>query len=203
MQKGFLYYFFVFLRQNKRKFKKIIFMKRFLSILVAFFALGAGFAQAQINANYLSVKEGQFYNENGVLIHDSLIQPLIGNEIYNETYTGAVKQFKTGKQLVIWGSVGAGVGLAISTGFLMALTKKYPNAKELPQNDPLTGGFLGGVALGSAGATALAVGIPFLCIGKNRLKWIAEDYNTKHASNVSLNLTGCSAGYGLGLAVNF
>jgi hypothetical protein len=52
------------------------------------------------------------------------------------------------------------------------------------------------------GGVALDVGIPLTIIGKSRLNWIADDYNAKQ-SGVSLQLTGCSAGPGIGLALVF
>ena len=178
-------------------------MKRILVFFVAFITLSVCFAQAQVKPNYLKMNKGQFFNENGAVISSSQLQAIIGDDIYNETYVGAIKQYKTGKNLVLWGAIGAGVGLVALGGFSAAMASKYGN--KLPQEaqkDPLLLGLAGGYVLTAAGTTALAVGIPLTTIGKKRLNWIADDYNEKQ-SKISLNMIGCPAGYGVGLALNF
>lgn len=179
-------------------------MKRFVLILVAFLALGASFAHAQVKPDCLTVKKGQFFDQNGSVISSSQLQQIIGNQVFNDTYVGALKQYKTGKSLIIWGAIGAGIGWLGYFGFAAAYVNKYgTNYKngQMP-DDPLMGGMLGGLVVGSLGSAALAAGIPLNVIGKKRLNWIADDYNAK-ASTVSLKVTGSPVGYGLGLALNF
>lgn len=169
-------------------------MKRAVLFLVAILALSVGLAQAQIKPDALVVQKGQFFDGNGAAISSSQIQQIIGSDIYNQTYVGAMKQFNAGKKLITWGLIGTGIGLAATVAA----------AALIPTSDVNTwyAGVYGAAAIASLGGTALAVGIPLKVIGSKRLNWIAEDYNAKQ-STVSFNITGCRGGYGLGLALNF
>lgn len=181
-------------------------MKRFAILLVAFLALGASFARAQVMPSSISVKKGVFYDDSGNAINPSVLASIIGDEIYNETYVGASKQYKAGKNLIIWGAVGAGVGFVTYAVALASYVAKYPKLDPTqPSTWPIDSSLslaAGGLVVGALGSACLAAGIPLNVIGKSRMNWIASDYNEKH-SNVSLNLTGSQAGYGLGLALRF
>lgn len=168
-------------------------MKRVFIILMGIFALGLGQAQAQINPDYLSMKKGKFYDENGRVLTDGQMRQIIGNQIFEETYRGATKQFKAGKSLITWGAIGLGVG-AVAAG---ACTALYQDSYD----DALIAGAYGGYALATLGAIALEVGIPLKIIGKSRLNWIADNYN--ESKTISLHVTGCPVAPGLGLALVF
>ena len=100
--------------------------------------------------------------------------------------------------MVAAGAIGFGVGIATAVG----CAAKYNSDEYLDTIDEtLEAGIYGGYILAVLGGLALDAGIPFLIIGKNRLNWIAENYN--ETKSVSLRLTGCSAGTGLGLALVF
>ena len=179
-------------------------MKRYLILLIAFLALGVSYAHAQIMPDYLSVSKGQFYDQDGNAIDSAELRQIIGNEIYNATYVGANKQYKVGKKLILWGAIGAGVGLVSYVACVAGIASNQLNGSSYrPGEDPLWGGVMAGATLLVLGDCALAAGIPLTIIGKSRMNWIANDYNEKQQSRVSVNLTGCSAGYGLGLAINF
>ncbi len=168
-------------------------MKRVFIILLGIFALGLGQAQAQINPDYLSMKKGKFYDENGRVLTDGQMRQIIGNQIFEETYRGATKQFKAGKSLITWGAVGLGVGAAAS----VACTVLYEDSYD----DALIAGVYGGYALAALGAVALEAGIPLKIIGRSRLNWIADNYN--ESKTISLHMTGCPVAPGLGLALVF
>ena len=177
-------------------------MKRIAMLLVALLAMGAGLAQAQINADMLMRVKGQLADAEGNVLSDAEVLDLIGAQIYNETYVGATKQYNAGKQLIAWGIVGSGAGLlsAMIGGVIYALGANEGNY-TLAQLGGIT--LYGGALLMSVGSSLLAAGIPLNVIGKSRLNWIADDYNGKQEPPVTLRLTGCSAGTGLGLAIVF
>lgn len=173
-------------------------MKRIALILTAFI-LGACFANAQTNPEFLKFKGGNFYGESGTVYTDAQMLQLIGRDIYDETYVGALKQYRTGRNLIIIGGVTALAGLGGCIGILAA------NSTEEGvegMSDSAIMGFYGSMLVAVLGGVALDVGIPLTIIGKSRLNWIADDYNAKQ-SGVSLRLTGCSAGPGVGLALVF
>ena len=89
-------------------------MKKMLILLLGILALGLCQAQAQINPDYLSMRKGKFYDENGRVLTDGQMRQIIGNQIYEETYRGATKQFNAGKSLITWGAIGLGVGTVAS-----------------------------------------------------------------------------------------
>ena len=191
-------------KNHIKPYNTLTLMKHVVLFLVSLFVLGASFAQAQVKPDCLTVKKGQFFDQNGSVISSSQLQQIIGNQVYNDTYVGALKQYKTGKSLILWGAIGAGIGWLGYIGCAGAYANKYGTTfknGQMPE-DPLLAGMLGGAVIGSLGSAALAAGIPLNVIGKKRLNWIADDYNGK-ASNVSLKVTGSPVGYGLGLALNF
>ena len=169
-------------------------MKKVL-ILIISLSLSICFAQAQIRPDYLSVSKGQFYDESGTLISSRQLQQIIGDQIFNETYVGASKQYNAGRKLILWGAIGTGVGLVTGIG-IGAL------GYALDNEGLIAAGVYGGALMASLGSAALSAGIPLTIIGKNRLSWIADDYNDSQ-TNVTLNITGSSSGPGLGLALVF
>ncbi|MBQ1168169.1 MAG: hypothetical protein IIU16_05955 [Bacteroidales bacterium] len=175
-------------------------MKRFISVLTAFLALGLGLAQAQVMPKYLDVEKGQFSNGNGVYYSDAEMLDIIGPEIFNETYVGAQKQYKAGGVLITTGAITLGVGALMAGAFLGVAAMDYQDSGEIAPRHAL--GYTSSLLLAAAGGSALTAGIPLRFIGRSRLNWIAEDYNDKQ-SNVQLHITGCPVGTGLGLALVF
>lgn len=172
-------------------------MKRFILILVAFASLGAAMAQAQVKPSALISQKGQLLDEYGTVYSAADIKEIIGEDIFYETYLGATKQYRAGKTLITWGAIGLGVGCVTAALGCESLwiSRPYVTWESYAV-------FYSGVFIAALGETALAIGIPLKSIGRSRLNWIAEDYNGK-ASRVTLNVTGCRNGYGLGLALNF
>ncbi|MBQ9888768.1 MAG: hypothetical protein IJM41_05960 [Bacteroidales bacterium] len=186
-------------------------MKKFFIILFGVLCLGMSQAQAQYNPASLTFSKGQFFDQNGTVLNVDQISQIIGSDIFNETYLGAMKQYKAGKNLVTAGAVGLGVGVAAAVGCVVSgdwYSKMYDDEEDYtPTNSEKTlmAGFVGGVIVAILGGTALDVGIPLLSIGKSRLSWIADNYNeTRGAQNtVALRVTGCSAGPGIGVSIVF
>ena len=178
-------------------------MKKLFIVLFGILCLGMSQAQAQ----YISFNKGHVSDETGAVLNDDQILQLIGSQIYDETYVGAMKQLKVGKRLITWGAVGAGVGVA--TAVACAVTGDwYSHLSEeeyvfTNSEKMLMAGYVGGIIVAALGGTALDVGIPFACIGKSRLNWIAENYNETAKKTVALRVTGCSVGTGLGVAIVF
>ena len=77
---------------------------------VAFIASGIT-ANAQYRPGTLSQHRAGLEDENGHTLTDQEVFQLIGEDVYNQTYAGACKQYKTGKILTIVGAATAGVGL--------------------------------------------------------------------------------------------
>lgn len=184
-------------------------MKKFFIILFGVLCLGMSQAQAQYNPGNLTFSKGQFYDGNGTVLNVDQISQIIGNDIFNETYLGSMKQYKAGKNLVTAGAVGLGVGVAAAVGCVVSgdwyshtdeEDYKYTNSDKT-----MMAGFVGGIIVAALGGTALGVGIPLLSVGKSRLSWIADNYNeTRGAQNtVALRVTGCSAGPGVGVSIVF
>ena len=168
-------------------------MKKILIVILAILSLGLVQAQAQINPDYLTMKKGKFYDETGRVLNDYQMQQIVGNQIYEETLTGATKQFNAGKNLITWGIVDVGVGLVAGAGC-------YALALETGDVNYIYGMYAG-TALMSIGALLLDIGIPLKIIGRSRLNWVADDYNNK--KTIALHITGCSTAPGLGLAIDF
>ena len=112
-----------------------------------------------------------------------------------ETINGALRQRKSGKGLLIAGSICAGVGLAGWIGGACICT--YADSEY----DFYIGMCCAysGLCLTAAGSTMLAVGTPLFCIGNSRLRWAANHYNSRQGMSLSL-ATGST---GVGLALKF
>ena len=154
--------------------------------------------------------DGRLVDEHGHKLSDREVLEAIGDEIYDETYRGACKQYKAGNALIKGGVAGMIAGSAISlTSLVLSLTGEIvinPETYEVKQVDPSTAiGLIGvgsGLYVSMLGAVVLSAGIPLKTIGYKRLSWVAENYNeSQDRRNYSLRF---GAGkYGTGLVVNF
>ncbi|MDD7454729.1 MAG: hypothetical protein PUK70_00520 [Bacteroidales bacterium] len=154
---------------------------------------------------------GDLVDSEGNVIKPEDIRFYIGNQIYEDTYVGARKQLRSGKTLV-W--IGAPVAVA---GIVMMIAGL--NSMEYDDGEYSHAGlYAAGLLTGVAGGACIDVGIPLLVIGKKRLKWIVDDYNSRLASgdgsyhSVQINgrLPGSrsqpyisTSSRGFGLALNF
>ena len=183
-------------------------MKR-IAILCGFIAAFLCIAQnacAQYTTS-LHRDHGSLVDDRGNILSAAEVRNLIGDQIYNETYVGAKKQYKTGRKLV-WGGVsGTVVGLGAAVGGYYLVDKNTHldgSGENLVYDDEQKAGlgallFTGGTIMASLSAIALEVGIPFAIIGKKRLDWVADNYN----SGVNLTYNVGATPNGIGLAVQF
>ena len=180
---------------------------------VAFIASGV-VANAQYRPSTLSQHRAGLEDENGHTLTDQEVFLLIGEDVYNQTYAGACKQYKTGKILTIVGAATTGVGLvgtiagSVATAYAIAnghvtceekngqkVVKEYDNKAAIAVL-----GLTAGATLLAAGDICLSVGIPLQIIGKKRLDWIATEYNH---SNYSANIRFGAGQYGTGVVLSF
>ena len=180
---------------------------------VAFIASGV-VANAQYRPSTLSQHRAGLEDENGHALTDQEVFQLIDEDVYNQTYVGACKQYKTGKILTIVGAATTGVGLvgtiagsvatayAIENGHVtfeekngQKVVKEYDNKAAIAVL-----GLTAGATLLAAGDICLSVGIPLQVIGKKRLNWIATEYNH---SNYSANIRFGAGQYGTGVVLSF
>lgn len=191
--------------------KKII----VLAIAAVAFIASSVVANAQYRPGTLSQHRAGLEDENGHTLTDQEVFQLIDEDVYNQTYVGATRQYKTGKILNIVGAATAGVGLVGTIAGTAALVDAIQNGhvtfedqngrkvvKEYDKQAALAVvGFAAGVTLLAAGDICLSVGIPLQVIGKKRLNWIATEYN--HEAVSSANLRIGLTNYGAGLVMNF
>lgn len=191
-------------------------MKKIIVLAIAaisFIASGV-VANAQYRPGTLSQHRAGLEDENGHTLTDQEVFQLIDEDVYNQTYVGATRQYKTGKILTIVGAATTGVGLigtiagsvatayAIENGHVtfeekdgQKVVKEYDNKAALAVL-----GFAAGATLLAAGDICLSVGIPLQVIGKKRLNWIATEYNH---SNYSANIRFGAGQYGTGVVLSF
>ena len=88
-------------------------MKKIIVLVIAAVAFIASsvVANAQYRPSTLNQHRAGFEDENGHTLTDQEVFELIGEDVYNQTYVGATKQYKTGKILTIVGAATTGVGL--------------------------------------------------------------------------------------------
>lgn len=180
---------------------------------VAFIASGIT-ANAQYRPSTLSQHRAGLEDENGHALTDQEVFQIIDEDVYNQTYVGACKQYKTGKILTIVGAATTGVGLvgtiagSVATVYAIEnnhvtfeekdgqkVVKEYDNKAALAVL-----GLAAGATLLAAGDICLSVGIPLQVIGKKRLNWIATEYNH---SNYSANIRFGAGQYGTGVVLSF
>ena len=173
----------------------------FCGLLAAFLCL-----TQNANAQYVQRHKANLVDAQGNILSDAEVLNLIGEDIFNETYVGAKKQYTAGRKMLIGGAIGAGAGLATSIiGFNLAYDSAYlkESGKIDFRNDTeATIGFIcyyGGVIVAGLGLSVLEAGIPLHIIGKKRLNWVAEEGSK--ASNLTFHAGATPNGFGI--ALNF
>lgn len=181
-------------------------MKKFiLSCLVAVMAaFGAG---AQVLPGSITYGDGELHDASGAVIGEPAIVSYLGDSLYRATYVGAHRQYEVGMRLI---KIGAPV---LAGGLTMFVAGAVVEAATEVEGDG-DGGFdpavlmmACGILATAAGDACLSVGIPLASIGKGRLRWLADDYNSRNSTvgqrkvQPSLQLGACRHGYGL--ALNF
>ena len=192
-------------------------MKRVIVLVVAAFALIASsvVASAQYRPGTLSQHRAGLEDENGHELTDQEVFRLIGEDVYNQTYVGACKQYKTGKTLIIVGAATAGAGLvgtiagSVATAYAIDkghVTYVNKNGQKVVSNMDTKAalavvGLAGGITLLTGGIACLGAGIPLNVIGRKRLEWIASEYNHQMVAAPSLRVG--LTNNGAGLVMNF
>ena len=145
----------------------------------------------------ISYRNGKLYDSMGNLIRPEIVSYYIGDQIYDETYTGARKQFRAGKTLAL-------VGIPTLIAGTCLMIAGICNFSE--DSDTL---WLTGAMLGYAGGVCVDVGVPLWIIGSKRMKWVASAYNSRLSSSLDRPAGSRPRPYvstsstGIGLALNF
>jgi len=185
--------------QTKFNMKRVL----FIAILFVMAVLSAS-AQAPTLQRY-----GRFLTMNGSIIPDEEMRYILSEDVYNDTYVGARKQLETARKIRTYSIIGAGVGAAGIIGGTIGLalsdtTSDYVEGEtDIHFTDSDVANLLlltSGITLFVAGTTGIGASIAFEQIGRRRLDWVAEDYNSgNHASKVRLDLGAQDHGFGLAL----
>ena len=173
--------------------------------LVAAFLCLAQSANAQY-AGPMHRQKANLVDAQGSILSDTEVLNLVGEEIFNETYVGAKKQYTAGRKMIIGGAIGAGASMAISiAGFNLAYDSAYLKESggiAYRNEGEAIFGFVcyyGGLAAAGLALSVLEAGIPLQIIGKKRLDWVAKEGSK--ATNLTFH-AGATPN-GIGLTVNF
>lgn len=149
------------------------------------------FAQTALPYNYIKRDNANFYFNGTEKLTSSQVLELVGEDVYNDTYKGALKQYKAGIPLMAIGSA-AGLGaIVVATigGFNLDTSLIYT-----------------GIGVAAIADAFLAGGIASFIIGRNRLDWVARNYNREqrdNAKNAAQEVSLVPAQNGIGLALRF
>ena len=173
-------------------------------------------AQGQYLPDHLRVSRGKLVSEKGHVLSDREVFYAIGEEIYEDTYEGARRQYRAGSTLITVGSATLGVSLA-TTIVSGLLTTKYDifghrgdyfnqeNYSYYDMESRTKLGYLGfccAILEAAVGFTTLTSGVVFYSIGRGRLGWVADNYNLQVNNHPVIFRLG-EGEYGTGLIVNF
>ncbi len=148
----------------------------------------------------IKLSHGNFYDQNGVWLDETQVRSLFGDDIYQETFVGARKQYRAGRNLLTGGLIVIGAGVACA--LLADADIHAPDFSDEPGYPRETHDhsaedrmFLGALIV-LAGGTAINVGIPLMIIGTRRLAWMEDEYNSrpKHAWSLAFRQTRNGAG---------
>ena len=159
-----------------------------LALIAGLVLLACLSARAQSPAGRLFYEGKGDYSIGGKQLSDGELCDLIGDEVYYNTYLSAQKQRKLGLPL---GIVGAGILGATTAWYLIGIDAPWIHEKTVVVTSSI------GWTLG----TLAGAGLAYYFIGSGRLKWIAEDYNSRngYASTLSFG----PAPHGIGFTLNF
>lgn len=187
-------------------------MKYFLTTLTCVLFAACLQASAQYLPNSLDVSRGKLTDERGIVLSDQQVLEAVGQQIFDETYRGATRQYAAGKNLILGGAIATGAGATVALVSLLAWGDavysyvyndyRYDGYDYHNEGQAVTAAlcYYAGALVASAGFTALSAGIVFKSIGRGRLNWIADEYN-EHNRPVTMRF---GAGqYGTGLVVTF
>ena len=179
------------------------------SLLILLLMLVPAFAAlAQYVPSQIEQSKGRLLDDNGEVMPDFMVQRLVGDDIFNETYVGAVKQYKTGKRLITAGIVGMGAGVVVSGVSLGYFMADYVNILKasgdfwgsFKEAKDSVSWFYRGWGIAGVGYSVFMTGLIFKTIGWKRLEWVADEYND---GRPSATLRFGQGQYGTGLVFNF
>lgn len=181
-------------------------MKKIL-LAVMLMLLPAFAALAQYVPSQIEQSKGRLLDDNGEVMPDFMVKRLVGDEIFEETYLGAVKQYKAGKWLMLGGGLVVGAGVAVSGVSLGVFFVNYVNIwkgenlwDSFSQAKDVLSWFYRGFSIAGLGASVFTMGIIFKTVGWKRLEWVAEEYNN---GRPAVTLRFGAGEYGTGLVLNF
>lgn len=182
-----------------------------LVLAVAGLIFACGTMSAQVVPGSITLSHGSFYDADGNVIRDSQAESVFGTALYEETYCGARRQYKTGRTLVIVGSsIAAGCGLYSAVCFYISESSKRAYGYDSNHDGMLDFFGIMGAGLAAVGAFTATVGIPFLVTGSSRLSWLESEYNSRQGTlaynplqRPQPSLTLGPSSYGVGLRLNF
>ena len=175
-----------------------------ITLLIAAGCLASAQTRAPLERRLANLVDGE-----GIVLTDAEVLDLIGEQVYYETYLGAKKQCETGRLLKWIGVAGTAVGQsAMALGsisgllgfFSIFIPKPRDNANHAEDRFQLAEIlFDGGAIVSCLGVVCFSTGVTFSLIGKNRLEWIADDYN----SNRNLTWSVGATPNGVGVVLKF
>ncbi len=177
-----------------------------LALVLLCFAAAQSTLSAQKVSGRITLEDGVFYNAEGYRISDSQALEYFGQDIYEESYVGASRQYRTGRTLIRVGIpvTAAGFGL-FTAGYIGLLSSLDEDSDSSATGSTMC--IMGGLMIAAAGTVCLEVGIPFKIIGRNRLSSIESHYNASIADRTPLRpepyLSLQSSRHGIGLAFHF
>ena len=193
-------------------------MRLRLFLLAALCLAGCFSASAQWGPDALNYSWGHLKDGKQRLTDQEVLE-IIGEDIYNQTYVGARKQYKAGVGLLIGGGVVTLTGVIVSSRAESFITDRGKGTlwnviKEVWKNGSVENAGLDeaaediakgmvwyacGWGVSYLGSVVLRIGIPFFVAGSKRLDWIADDYNEHHSPVLEVAATP----YGPGLRLRF
>lgn len=139
---------------------------------------------AQYATERIDYKRGSFYDAEGFKLGDGQIREIFGDDIYNETYRSAMRQYKAGKIMT-----DIGLGLLGSEALFLLLLETNAIGYDFKDFGEAIGaiiiGIYGGIIVAGTGFVTLSTGMILRNIGNSRMKWMS------------------TAPHGVGIAINF
>lgn len=181
--------------------KRIILL---ISALLCFITASAQYASAP--QGRLTHRGAKVFSDGQRLTQDQAVLLFSDMEGVDRSgdYLDYRKGYRTGAGLMIGGASAMVIGSVTLSGFaISALIVGLPLAfagKEMPVGIEI--GLYSGLAIASVGFASMVAGIPVLCINKDRMRSLVNDYNAgSSAQDLSLNFG--SAPSGVGFTLNF
>jgi hypothetical protein len=191
-------------------------MKRILMLcgLVAAFMGLAQSADAQYLPAQIHRDGAGFVDDHGRTLSDRELIDAVGIDIFEDTVTGARKQYTAGRKLLTAGIITSGAGILTALGgaalfvandgghyYLESYYDSYPNRNYSEERVGASLGALmmiGGYVAIFTGGAALSAGIPLKVIGQSRLNWVENDYNDRQPV-YTLHVGATPSGVGIAL----